>query len=74
MASRRSTACFSACSGPGSGPYEANKYLDKLGELFESDALEVVIDHTCALEAVPEALERFGSGMAHGKVVVEVRR
>lgn len=54
-------------------PHEANKYLDKLRDLFERDQLKVVIDSTYPLKEVPEALEHFGTGMVNGKIVIEVR-
>lgn len=54
-------------------PHEANKHLDKLREMFDKDELEVVIDSRYPLEEVPRALEHFGTGMANGKIVIEVR-
>lgn len=53
-------------------PHKANKYLDKLADLFEQDQLKVVIDSIYPLGEVPQALEHFGSGMANGKIVIEV--
>ena len=54
-------------------PHQANKYLDKLRDLFERGQLKVVIDSTYPLEEVPKALEHFGTGMVNGKIVIEVR-
>ncbi|NBD96257.1 MAG: zinc-binding dehydrogenase [Gammaproteobacteria bacterium] len=54
-------------------PHEANKHLAELGDRLERSELEVVIDSTFPLEQVPQALERFGSGLANGKIVIAVR-
>lgn len=53
-------------------PHEANKYLDRIREMFERDELKVVIDSTFLLEQAPGALEHFGGGMANGKIAIEI--
>ncbi len=53
-------------------PHQANKYLDKLADLFERHQLKVVIDSTYPLKQAPRALDHFGSGLAVGKISISV--
>lgn len=49
-----------------------NEGLDHIHRLFESHALECVIDGPYALADVPEAVERFGAARHIGKIVIAV--
>lgn len=49
-----------------------NKGLDHINRLFESNALECVIDGPYALADVPKAMERFGQAKHIGKIVIAV--
>lgn len=49
-----------------------NKGLDHINRLFQSHALECVIDGPYALADVPKAVERFGEAKHVGKVVIAV--
>lgn len=50
-----------------------NKGLAELKTLIESEKLVPVIDKTCQLSEVPEALQYFGQGLHKGKIVVVVQ-
>ena len=52
--------------------HKANKGLDFMAELFESDKVAPVIDRCYPLSEVAEALRYFGTGQAQGKVVITV--
>lgn len=49
-----------------------NKGLDHINRLFESHALECVIDGPYVLADVPNAVERFGEARHVGKIVIAV--
>jgi NADPH:quinone reductase-like Zn-dependent oxidoreductase len=53
-------------------PHEANKYLGELAQWFEQGRLKVVIDSTYPLARAPQALEHFGSGLAEGKIIIQI--
>lgn len=43
-----------------------------LEQLCETGQIQPVIDHCCKLEELPRAMQRFGQGQIHGKVVVRI--
>ena len=49
-----------------------NKGLAELGALFDAGVLSPVIDSTYRLDAVPEAMRRFGQNLHHGKIVISI--
>lgn len=49
------------------------KDYDLLIELYEAGKVTPVIDRCFLLDKVPEALRYYGSGQAHGKVVITVK-
>jgi NADPH:quinone reductase-like Zn-dependent oxidoreductase len=49
-----------------------NKDLAYMNELFEKGALIPVVDGVYALDAVPDAFRRFGTGDHLGKIVIRV--
>lgn len=51
---------------------QPNEGLDHINRLFESHALECVIDGPYALADVPRAVERFGEAKHIGKIVIAV--
>ena len=46
------------------------RYFTPLTDLGVAGDISIHIDHTFALDEVPEALRYVGEGLAHGKVVV----
>lgn len=52
--------------------HKANKGLNELIELIESEKVSPVIDKRFTLNEVPEAMQYFGEGRARGKVVVTI--
>lgn len=50
------------------------KDLEFMGELWESGVVSPVVERTCELGEVPEALRALGEGRVRGKIVVEVCR
>jgi len=50
-----------------------NKGLAELKKLIEAEKLVPVIDKTCQLSDVPEALHYFGQGLHKGKIVVAIQ-
>ncbi len=53
-------------------PLDANKDLDKIQELYESGKIKPVIDGPYPLEKTPWAIQHFGEGKHHGKVIVSI--
>ncbi len=49
-----------------------NKGLADLGALFDAGVLSPVIDSTYPLEAVPEAMRRFGENLHAGKIAISI--
>ena len=49
-----------------------NKDLNSLNNLFTSGNLKCVMDGPYPFEKIPEAIKRFGDGLHHGKIVIEV--
>lgn len=58
----------------GVGRWKPNRTedLDALAELYESGKVMPVIDRTCRLDEVPEALRCLEQGLVQGKIVVRV--
>ncbi|MEQ8629444.1 NAD(P)-dependent alcohol dehydrogenase [Ekhidna sp.] len=53
-------------------PLDANKDLDKIQQLYESGEIKPVIDGPYPLEKTPWAIQYFGEGKHHGKVIVSI--
>ncbi|WP_420575823.1 NAD(P)-dependent alcohol dehydrogenase [Ekhidna sp.] len=51
-------------------PLDANKDLDKIQNLYDSGKIKPVIDGPYPLEKTPWAIQYFGEGKHHGKVIV----
>lgn len=51
---------------------ERSEHLQALSELIEAGEVTPVIDRTCPLSDVPEAIRYVAEGHARGKVVIAV--
>ena len=51
---------------------KANKDLNIINELYEDDKINCVIDGPYTFEEIPWAIQRFGDGLHHGKIVISV--
>ena len=51
---------------------KANKDIDYVNRLYESDQIKCIIDGPYPFEKVPWAIRYFGEGKHHGKVVISV--
>lgn len=49
-----------------------NKNLDEVNKLFTTGNLKCVIDGPYPFEKIPQAIQQFGDGLHHGKIVIEV--
>ena len=49
-----------------------NKGLAELGALLDAGVLSPVIDSTYRLDAVPDAMRRFGQSLHKGKIVISI--
>lgn len=52
--------------------HKPNKHLADITAMVEAGQVRPVIDRTYALEAVPEAMQYFGTGQVKGKLVIEL--
>ena len=51
---------------------KANKDLDHINTLYESSKIQCVIDGPYIFDKIPWAVQRFGDGLHHGKIVIKV--
>ncbi|NNM17561.1 MAG: NAD(P)-dependent alcohol dehydrogenase, partial [Croceitalea sp.] len=51
---------------------KANKDLDYINELYEQGKLNCIIDGPYSFDKIPWAVQRFGDGLHHGKIVIKV--
>ena len=51
---------------------KTNKNLAEINSLFELGELKCEIDGPHPFEKIPWAIQRFGDGLHHGKIVIKV--
>ena len=51
---------------------KANKDLEYINELYEEGKIKCVIDGPYSFDKIPWAIQRFGDGLHHGKIVISV--
>jgi|TARA_R110002020_G_scaffold191187_1_gene390951 NADPH:quinone reductase-like Zn-dependent oxidoreductase len=51
---------------------KANKDLDYINLLFQENKLDCIIDGPYGFEELPWAIQRFGDGLHHGKIVISL--
>ncbi|MEQ8904803.1 NAD(P)-dependent alcohol dehydrogenase [Ekhidna sp.] len=54
-------------------PLDANKDLEQIHVLYESGKIKPLIDGPFSLEKTGEAIQYFGEGKHHGKVIVSIK-
>lgn len=54
-------------------PLDANKDLEQIHDLYKSGKIKPLIDSPYSLEKTGEAIQHFGEGKHHGKVIVSCR-
>jgi NADPH:quinone reductase-like Zn-dependent oxidoreductase len=51
---------------------KANKDLEYINELYEEGKIKCVIDGPYSFDKIPWAIQRFGDGLHHGKIVISI--
>ena len=51
---------------------KANKDLEYINRLYKENKIECVIDGPYSFDKIPWAVQRFGDGLHHGKIVISV--
>ena len=51
---------------------KANKDLDFINRLYEENKIQCVIDGPYSFDKIPWAIQRFGDGLHHGKIVISL--
>ncbi|MBD0852085.1 NAD(P)-dependent alcohol dehydrogenase [Maribacter arenosus] len=51
---------------------KANQDLEYINELYEDKKIQCVIDGPYSFDKIPWAVQRFGDGLHHGKIVISV--
>jgi NADPH:quinone reductase-like Zn-dependent oxidoreductase len=51
---------------------KANKDLEYINELYEDNKIHCVLDGPYTFDKIPWAIQRFGDGLHHGKIVISV--
>ncbi|MBK3518194.1 NAD(P)-dependent alcohol dehydrogenase [Carboxylicivirga marina] len=52
---------------------KTNKNLDYINQLYDDQKIRCVIDGPYPFEKIPWAIQRFGDGLHHGKIVISVK-
>ncbi len=53
---------------------KANKDLEYINQLYEDNKINCVIDGPYGFDKIPWAIQRFGDGLHHGKIVISVNQ
>ena len=51
---------------------KANKDLEYINTLYEAGKIQCVIDGPYSFDKIPWAVQRFGDGLHHGKIVIKI--